>query len=340
MNKFRVPFELKSLDLDEGTFEGYASVFGNVDDGGDVIEPGAFTKTLQERGGRIKICWNHDPYEPIGTPISMTEDSKGLLVKGKISKTRRGMDVLTLMRDGVINELSIGYSLIKHKMDGRIRKITELKLWEFSPVTWAMNPQAQILGVKSVMPFGDLPLADAGVGWDGAAAEKSIRAWAGGPNKEDVDWEKYAKGFFWVDPENSDNFTGYKLPFADVVDGELKAIPAGIFAVAGAVQGSRGGVDIDDSELDKVKGVVAKYYEKMGKTPPWSKEEKAGRMLSGANIQLIRSAVSALQALLEAAEPVTELEAAGKEADQQVTSTIEQLDAELKQFIIEKGKVN
>ncbi|PRX17220.1 prohead peptidase [Orenia metallireducens] len=145
----RVPFELKDFDQKTGIFTGYAAVFGNVDAGGDLIQPGAFTKTLKDNKDRIKICWQHDPYSPIGKPLEMREDKKGLFVKGQISDTSLGKDVKILMKDGVINELSIGYDTVKKKWKDGVRHLKELKLYEFSPVTWAMNDEAVITSVKA-----------------------------------------------------------------------------------------------------------------------------------------------------------------------------------------------
>lgn len=145
------PFDCKAVDDEEGTFEGYASVFGNTDAQRDVILPGAFRKTLKESGNRVRILSQHDVGGlPIGKPLSMTEDERGLWVKGRISQTSTGRDVLTLMRDGVISELSIGYRAIKDSIDaptGR-RLLHELKLYEFSPVWMASNDQAVITAVK------------------------------------------------------------------------------------------------------------------------------------------------------------------------------------------------
>lgn len=145
-------FELKDLDHKTGTFTGYASVFGNLDSYRDVIEHGAFTKTLQEAGGRVKVLWQHDPYVPIGRPTTMKEDDRGLYVEARVSQTSMGKDALILMEDGVINELSIGYSAVKEMWDSdaKVRKLTEVKLWEFSPVTWAANDLALIAGVKNL----------------------------------------------------------------------------------------------------------------------------------------------------------------------------------------------
>jgi uncharacterized protein len=145
-------FELKDLDEKTGQFKGYASVFGNVDSYRDVIDPGAFRKTLEENGRRVKVLWQHDPYTPIGRPVEMREDDRGLYVEAKVSETSAGKDCLILLRDGVINELSIGYSAVKEVWDSetKLRHLPEVKLWEFSPVTWAANDLALIAGVKAL----------------------------------------------------------------------------------------------------------------------------------------------------------------------------------------------
>jgi hypothetical protein len=145
-------FEVKAID--DNTFEGYASVFRNVDSYNDVIEPGAFTKTIQE-AKRVKVLWQHDPMQPIGKPEVMQEDNHGLYVKARISKTPKGLEAMQLIRDGVIDEMSIGYNTIKEDWDAAkgVRIIKELKLWEFSPVTFAANDQAVITGAKNFNPM-------------------------------------------------------------------------------------------------------------------------------------------------------------------------------------------
>jgi len=96
-------FDDSQVNIEERTFKGYASTFGNVDEVGDIIEQGAFTKTITERGPQgskqIKVLWQHS--EPLGIPTVMQEDSRGLYVEGKISKTRLGDEALEPMRDGV-----------------------------------------------------------------------------------------------------------------------------------------------------------------------------------------------------------------------------------------------
>ncbi len=145
-------FDLESLNED-GEFSGYAAIFGNVDSGGDVIEKGAFTKTIKEDFDRIKILFYHqDDDLPVGKPLELREDDKGLFIRAKISDTQKGHDIRTLLKDGVLNELSIGYDTIDFYYDNEthVRHLKEVRLWEVSVVPWAMNELAQINEVKSI----------------------------------------------------------------------------------------------------------------------------------------------------------------------------------------------
>jgi len=118
----------------------------------------------------------------------------------------------------------------------------------------------------AVTSFQDLPLADRDREWDGAAAEKRVRAWA---DAQDEPNAKYRDAHVWYDADAKENLTAYKLLIADVVDGRLKAVPRGFFAAAAVMQGSRGGVDLPAKDRDRVKSHLAKYYAKLGETPPW-----------------------------------------------------------------------
>lgn len=114
----------------------------------------------------------------------------------------------------------------------------------------------------------DLPLAPADQPWDGAAAEKRVRAWAGGPSKEAIDWSKYGKAFMYHDREMGADFGAYKLGFADVLDGELRAVWNGVRAVMAVLNGARGGVDISEDDRRAVYRVVSRYYRAFDKEPP------------------------------------------------------------------------
>lgn len=149
----RLSFKMDSYDEEQGIFEGYASVFGNIDDGNDVIEPGAFTKTIAEgmSSRRIKLLALHqDSWLPIGIPLELREDSNGLWIRGKVSDTSLGKDVKILLRDKVLNEMSIGYDPVVFDIDENgVRHLKEVRLWEVSLVTWAMNPLAVVTDYKA-----------------------------------------------------------------------------------------------------------------------------------------------------------------------------------------------
>jgi hypothetical protein len=120
----------------------------------------------------------------------------------------------------------------------------------------------------SVTAFQDLPLADRDREWDGDAAEKRVRKWAGA---EDEPNQKYRDTHVWYDGDNQDNFTAYKLLIADVIDGKLKAVPRGVKAAGGIMSGARGGVDLPKDDIDRVKSHLGKYYKKMDDAPPWER---------------------------------------------------------------------
>lgn len=152
-----VPFSLHGNNLPEGHIRGMASVFNTLIDASipTRILPGAFTKTLRENGHRVKVLYQHNELWPIGVPTRMEETREGLLVEARISATTQGNDVLTLIRDKVITELSIGFNPIVATMVdegpgvGRVRHIKELRLFEFSPVSFAANKEARITNVNS-----------------------------------------------------------------------------------------------------------------------------------------------------------------------------------------------
>ena len=107
----------------------------------------------------------------------------------------------------------------------------------------------------AVTSFQDLPLADRDRDWAGAAAEKRVRRWAGA---EDEPNEKYRDAHVWYDAAKKENFTAYKLLIADVVDDRLVAVPRGLMAAGNVMQGSRGGVDLPQKDIDRVRSHLAK----------------------------------------------------------------------------------
>jgi len=163
--------ELKFQDTEAMTFEGYGAVFGNIDSQGDVIQPGAFADTLknsQETGNWPSMLLQHggwgmsaDDMNPIGLWTEISEDGRGLRVKGQLADTPRGREVYTLMKmqpRPAINGLSVGYRVKQFdrrtKPEEPRRTLIKLDLMEISPVTFPANGSARVSGVKAIEDLG------------------------------------------------------------------------------------------------------------------------------------------------------------------------------------------
>ncbi len=148
MERKALPTEFK-VSNDGRTVEGYASTFGNVDQVGDIVVAGAYKRTLNNNMGRIKVLRDHE--HPIGMPVKAFEDSKGLYTESRISDTQLGNETLTLLRDGVLDRMSIGYEPVAKEMgqhEGKqVRYLKEIKLYEWSIVTFPANEQAAVTGI-------------------------------------------------------------------------------------------------------------------------------------------------------------------------------------------------
>lgn len=161
-------FEVKSIDDKEGVIEGYASVFNNVDSYGDKVVPGAFTKTIQENR-HWPILSNHDTRQQIGINMEAKEDSYGLLVRGKldivnIAKAREHFALCSMAL--ALNAdcgLSIGYSVVKAEPDPDIPTVfllKEIRMWEYSLVTFPANTAATVTDAKSLEEPDGLCIAE------------------------------------------------------------------------------------------------------------------------------------------------------------------------------------
>ena len=155
--------EVKAND-DKGTFTGYGSIFGNEDQGSDIMQKGAFTKSLEQRpASKVKLLYQHKTDEPIGIFESMYEDEKGLFVKGRLAMgTQKGREAYELLKMGALDGMSIGFRADPDKQGYNenkrgTRTLKEVDLMEISLVTFPMNERALIENVK--------------------ASQKSIREW-------------------------------------------------------------------------------------------------------------------------------------------------------------------
>lgn len=158
--------ETKALG-DAGEFEGYASTFGNVDQGGDVVEPGAFIEGLakaKSEGRHIPMLWQHKQDEPVGVWTDVAEDKKGLYVKGQllVDVDPLAKRAYGLLKAKALGGLSIGYRIPPggSQEDEKRRGVCRLKkvdLREISLVTMPMNISAKVTRVKSILEAGALP---------------------------------------------------------------------------------------------------------------------------------------------------------------------------------------
>jgi len=167
-----VALDLKQEPDQNGVFEGYASVFGVVDQGFDVVEKGAFAKSLESKRN-VKMLWQHNTAEPIGVWEEVREDERGLFVRGKLLQdVTKGREATSLMRAGAIDSMSIGYRTIEAIDESRVRKLMELDLYEISLVTFPMLPDAKITAIKSIETERDFErfLREAGYSRKQAAA--------------------------------------------------------------------------------------------------------------------------------------------------------------------------
>lgn len=147
-----VNFSLKSMQ-ENGSFVGYASVFGVIDSQNDVLVRGAFADSLRKNPGDIKLLWQHQVSEPIGVFDVIREDTYGLYVEGRLLlDLQRGYEAYSLLKNAAIKGMSIGYSVINanYNPEDNIRIITKLELWEISLVTFPANEAAVVTQVKEM----------------------------------------------------------------------------------------------------------------------------------------------------------------------------------------------
>lgn len=274
-----VHFEVKTLGED-GTFEGILSPYGNVDEGGDVVERGAFTKTLQESGSSVPLLWQHKTDNPIGT-LELADMADGLYCKGSL--------VLDLMPNGqpmvpdahkayalikarVVRGLSIGFDAMKAPVEGGIRRLKELKLWEGSVVTFPMNLSALITAVKTSRAAGEAK--------DDFAAElQEIQLYAARYQMMDALSSSLREILY--DAEETDKPAASRITIQQFMDAYVAMLPDYLALTANA-------------------GGLCGCSEWYGRS---AFATKAGRVLSAANLAMVKKIIDDLQALYDAANP-------------------------------------
>ncbi len=146
--KLRMKLEIKEISA-EGSFEGLLSPYGNVDGGADVVLPGAYTKTLKDQGNTRPMLWQHKMDTPIGE-LTLDDRPDGLWCKGQLLMALpEAQKAYLLIKARIVKGLSIGFESVKDAVEGGVRKLKEIKLYEGSIVTFPMNEMALITSVKS-----------------------------------------------------------------------------------------------------------------------------------------------------------------------------------------------
>lgn len=139
---------------DDGLFSGYGAVFGNKDSHGDIIQRGAFVKSIEQhkaRGSRPKMFWQHDMSKPIGRWLDFEEDDTGLRMHGKLNmNVQQGREAYHLLKDEDIDGLSIGYQTFREEKKGSANHLLELGLVETSVVSLGSNDRALVRAVKQI----------------------------------------------------------------------------------------------------------------------------------------------------------------------------------------------
>lgn len=321
--EYKAGTTVSPLGINDRSVTGIASVFGVVDNGNDVIHPGAFKKTLAESKSKgssstkAVYLWNHDLKQvPIAKILEIREIPRGelpesirenypeatggLLVTREYLDTPRGNEVLEAVKSGALTQLSIGYNVIQKDYQktpaGQVRNLRELRLLDLSDVSFAMN-QATV-SMKGAIPFSETPLAPKDTEWDG-------------PNEKSESSTDDLKAMCaWYDSDNPDVKSSYKLPHHEA-KADHAAVWRGVSAAMGALMGAQGGVDIPDEDRRAVYEHLAKHYAEFDEEPPEFKwielagymakfsdgdlELKAGRRNSAEDEAQMRALVAKLQ---------------------------------------------
>lgn len=239
MERLTVPIEWKASGDGSGTLEGYASTFGNVDLGGDVVVKGAFVKTIGNiKANGIPLLADHvaSTASVLGTIVDAKEDANGLWIKASFSSAPSAQDVRIKLLEGHLKTMSIGYETIDYaykEADGRrVRALKEIKLWETSVVVFPMNPEAVVSRVKSIAGALDvdaraalaaeLAIAEKSTANDVRDALNSLVREAYGAEGVDVWIRDWDDATVWFTEMSADESSTYGQQYTSDADGNLE----------------------------------------------------------------------------------------------------------------------
>lgn len=278
------------MDLDAYTFDAVASD-DSLDRWHEVIRQDGWN--LKDYHKNPVILWGHQHDLPaIGRSLETKVEDGKLIIRPQLAVEEYPLaaTIWRLVKSRFIRAISVGFMVEEWETESEDYPDAELvftkqSLLENSIVNVPCNPNALIDDVKSLQAdiyvmqaLGILSMAvpkfdegkklDEDVEWDGDKAESSLKTWAGGPDKDKMDWAKYARGFGWYDSEEKESFGSYKLPHHIIEEGDFCTPWSGVSAAMGALLGARGGVKIPDDERETVYNHLVKHYKQYDKEPP------------------------------------------------------------------------
>lgn len=261
-----------------GIVEGYLAAW-TPDRGGrfgmpDRFIKGAFLDSIAEHKARdnrqIRLRDNHGRTVG-GFPIdTVFEDDFGLRATGEINlEVQQGKEIYSLARQRVVTDFSIGFIAQEDKINtvAGTRDIFKAMIMEGSMADEPINVNAQILSVKSIVPFQNLDIAERMYGWDCKSAIDRVREFTDSSQHPSDD---YKRAFVWVDPDKQDDFDAYRIPIADVIDDNLKAVPRGVFEAGMGLHHSK--IVIPEDDAPAAINHLERYYAKMGLISPFADE--------------------------------------------------------------------
>ena len=235
-SKGRLHLEVKDVS-DDGTFRGVLSPYGNIDDGGDVVDPGAFARTLKENGPTRPMLWQHLTEEPVGM-LTLTDSPVGLLCEGKFlfdAALPTSRKAYLLLKNKIVKGLSIGFQSVADEVIDGVRHLKEIKLFEGSIVTFPMNEMALVTAVKGRENKGDFN--------ESLTMRQTMDAWS----QMDAAFSDALCGVLWSGAEKDEKITMAKTvieqfneTFMNFLPDYLDALEANGFKAGGAHETKEG----------------------------------------------------------------------------------------------------
>lgn len=318
-----------------GGFEAYAQLYGQPNDYNEIFQKGCFAASILQRvkgpmGSRVRVNDAHgwDAEDIIGTVVDAREDDKGLWVSARFSTVQSAQDVRTQLREGHLDEFSIEFRAIRETLkkigEEAFRYLEEAVFWGLAVLPYSSQGEPALISVRGASPYLDLPIAPDGTAWDEGAAAERLLTWARASMPASEPNRAQLRRAFAVEGTEG-GVAGFRLPFADIVDGRLQVVPVALMRACAAlasdteVAGSATGLQIR-STLQRYVDRLRTEGRATAFTAPWEGrldrilvELRSGSKLAADDQSYLREALTTLAPAIEgrSADTPTEPPAAG-----------------------------